>query len=184
MRHLVCSLFGKFFFSALLTIVTMPTAFGQGRADKIAGIRLAFQKINKDSTLKKISSDDPEEFLGHATDGGGQLTGYFKGDTILKIRLILGLSYGEITNEYYFTNGQLIFVYEMEKDFPFKDSTGTLDFENLVLGFEGRYYFDKDSLIQKVTKGKKRFDGQEENISSMLDSSRDLTKFLKPKMKK
>jgi hypothetical protein len=37
-----------------------------------------FAEINADTTLKKISLEN-EEFLENVPDGGGELTGFFKG---------------------------------------------------------------------------------------------------------
>jgi len=135
--------------------------YGQSNEEKIRAIRQEFQKINGDSSLQSITLDDPEDFLGHGTDGGGELTGYFRKDSIRKIVIAVGLSYGEIADEYYFRNGRLIFVYETEKHFPYDDSSG-INHEKLNLAFEGRYYFDKNKLISKIEKGSRRFAGKKD----------------------
>src|SRR5438128_12113920 len=78
----------------------------QTKDQKIAAIRQEFRKINSDSTMKPFTLDDPEDFLGQATDGGAELTGSFKNDKLVKIVFIVGVSYGEKMHEYYFKNGK------------------------------------------------------------------------------
>lgn len=98
-----------------------------------------------------------EQFLGQMTDGGGELIGYFKDGEIKKIKEILGLSYGVKTYEYYFSNEQLILVYEKDENFPYDDKIQSLDQTKLKLAFEGHYYFKNEKLINKQTTGIKRF---------------------------
>ena len=110
-----------------------------------------------------------EQFLGHMTEGGGELTGYFKTGQIKKIVERIGLSYCVRTFEYYFWDGQLIFVYAKEEDFPYIDSTGTLDYTKLELAFEGRYYFDNGKIIETKMTGQKRVaDDKETDIEKEL----------------
>ena len=163
-----------------LLFIFCTSLYSQSKEQKIKTIRQEFQKINQDRSLKSITLDDPEEFLGHATDGGGELTGYFKKDSIRKIVLTVGLSYGEIKDEYFFKNDQLVFVYETEKDFA-HDSSGTL-LDKLNVVFEGRYYFDNNKLLDKIEKGKRLF--EKENMPSvLLEDAKDYMKLIKVKRK-
>jgi len=69
-----------------------------------------------------------EEFLGDGIgDGGGELNGSFKGKAIKKIYLWLGLSNGIETKEFYFKDGQLIFVYETFKTFGYDEKKGQMN---------------------------------------------------------
>jgi hypothetical protein len=171
----------KFILTLSLIVILFQITNGQTRADKILDIRKTFQKINNDTSLKKRTIDDAEEFLGHATDGGGELIGYFHKDSICKIFATVGLSYGTISDGYYFRNGQLIFVYEVEKDFPETDNLGGLDFNKLDLVFEGRYYFDKDKIIDKITKGKRRFEDRQDNASSFITDAKGYSRLITTK---
>ncbi len=172
----------SFILVALLLVCVSLTA--QPVSEKIKAIRQQFQKINRDSSLKIVSIDESEEFLGHATDGGGELKGYFKTDSVWKIVSIVGLSYGEITNEFYFKNNRLIFVYEIEKDFPSNDSLAAIDHEKLDMAFEGRYYFDNGSIIAKNEKGKKRFSDRGVTAKSLLADANSYAALLKAKRKR
>ena len=165
---------------SLITTLFQPTN-GQSKTDKLIDIRKTFQKINNDTSLKKKTIDDAEKFLGHATDGGGELIGYFHKDSLCKIFATVGLSYGSISDEYYFRNGKLIFVYEVEKDFPETDSLGGLDFNKLDLVFEGRYYFDNDKMIDKITKGKRRFEDRQDNAALFITDAKDYSRLITKK---
>ncbi len=171
----------NFILPLLLTVACSQASNGQTKADKILRIKQTFQKTNSDKSLKKKTIYDAEIFLGHATDGGGQLIGYFDKDTFCKILVTIGLSYGMITDEYYFNNGQVVFVYESEKVFPENDSSDGLNYTKLKSSFEGRYYFDNDKLIDKIIKGKRRFEDKEKIASIFLADAKDYVTLLKTK---
>ncbi|MDZ7741071.1 MAG: hypothetical protein U5Q03_04795 [Bacteroidota bacterium] len=160
--------------SFMLTVLMFSTASGQD--NKIAEIRHKFKTINQDTTYTTMTLDN-EEFLEQMTDGGGQLTGYFKGDTIYKIHERIGVSYCVRTFEYYFWNGQLIFVFEKEDAFPYVDSLATLDYTSTETTFEGRYYFDQGKLIDTKIKGEKRISDDVANFKArekkLLSSAKD-----------
>jgi hypothetical protein len=122
----------------------------------ISGIRRNFQRINSDKSLRVVRLDE-EAFSDQNTDNGGELSGYFRGDTLCKMVLDVGLSYAMIRWEYYFDKEQISFIYETEKDYPEDSATGGLNNNKVVLAFEGRYYYDNGALINTIFKGKKRF---------------------------
>ncbi len=164
---------------SLFILNTCP--FAQTTDQKIKTIRAEFQKINRDSSLQSITLDNPEDFLGEATDGGGELTGYFKNDSLRKMLLTVWISYGQIYQEYYFKKDQLIFVYETEKDFPV-DSANQINHEKLTLAFEGRYYFDDDKLMRRVAEGSKRINDENE-ADNLLKNATQFMKLLVGKRK-
>jgi hypothetical protein len=134
--------------------MAVPVLYLSGQDTKIQDIREKFQSINRDKNYTVLTLNN-EEFLEQMTEGGGQLTGYFKGDSIYKIHERIGLSYCVLTTEYYFRNEHLIFVFEKEDVFPYIDSLATFDYTRTENTFEGRYYFDKDTLIETKIKGEK-----------------------------
>lgn len=140
-------------FIVISAISFTSSLFGQNKSMEILKIRQAFQKINSDSSLKTKTIDDEEKFLGNVTDGGGDLKGYFKNDSIQKISEWIGLSFGIIQTEYYFKDDQLIFVYKNEKHFGFNNKTQETDHNKLELAFEARYYFSNEKLIEVKKKG-------------------------------
>jgi hypothetical protein len=164
----------------LLVFSFLLPSYGQTRTDKIKSIRQWVQYINRDSHYKTLTLTN-EEFIEETTDGGSELTGYFKGDTICKINEWIGLSYGIIQTEYYFKNRKLIFVYETEKHFPVIDSTQQIDNTKSELAFEGRYYFDNEKTIQVLTKGKRRWESKHDIPSDLLADSKRYSTLLKSK---
>lgn len=135
-----------------LFVITVSVSFGQTKTDKINSIRSSFQKINTDTGLEKFDLDG-EDFLEEPPDGGASLTGYFKNHVLVKISEWIGLSYGIKQLDYYFENQKPIFIYIVEKQFKYNDSTGSFDYAKTEAKFEGRYYFDNEKLFDKKTKG-------------------------------
>lgn len=124
------------------------TAFAQDlEKSAIREIKTQFNGINKKSGLKKRVFE-AEEFLESATDGGGQLTCYYKDDTVVKIIEWIGLSYGNTTREFYFNGGKLIFIYCKVCNFVQKGG-GDLDYTKTMVAYEGRYYI-RDNKTLKV----------------------------------
>jgi hypothetical protein len=144
----------NYIFLFILIVAFTTSSLGQSRTEIISNIKQSLKKINSDGSLKIKTINDAEKFLGYTTDGGGELKGYFKNDSIQKITEWVGLSFGTIQNDYYFRNNQLIFVYEIEKHFAINDKTQEINYEKLELAFEARYYFSNQKLIEVKTKGK------------------------------
>lgn len=147
----------KLLFNFTLVLTLSPSLlFCQTQNDAVLDIRKKFKIINgiKDYQIKILEN---EEFLDQMTDGGGELKGFLKNDTVFKIVEKVGLSFGVITLEYYYWNEQLIFVYEKEQTFKYDDSTGSFNYDILNTNFEGRYYFSNQKLFKTKIKGKKMF---------------------------
>jgi hypothetical protein len=140
-----------------LIILFSGNSNGQTEAELIKVIRKDFRAINNDTTLKKKTLQN-EEFLDNMTDGGGELTGYYKNNGLVKIVEWIGLSYGNMTREFYFSKSQLFFVYEKFESFARDDTTGEADLSTTKKTFEGRYYFNNNKLIQHKTSGKRTVD--------------------------
>ncbi len=106
----------------------------------INNIRRQYASINKRAArLKKIK----KELSGFSLEGG-QIVAYLDGPSIVKI---VATHYGEMgrnLEEFYYSDGKLIFVYE--KIFHYnKPMTG-----KVIRTVENRYYFDNDQLIRWV----------------------------------
>ena len=97
----------------LLIILTGLFSFSvSGQGNKISDIREKVQFINTDTSYVKVTLEN-NDFLEEMTDGGGQLIGFFKGETISKITERIGLSYAKYSTEYYFWKGQLFFCWKL-----------------------------------------------------------------------
>lgn len=144
-------------FLLFATFTFISTCFTQAKSDIIKGIQVEFKNINADNGLKKVTLEN-EEFLENMTDGGGELTGYFKKGQIKRVRQWVGLSNGNETTEFYFKNGHLIFVYEKFASFIFDPKTEQFDHTKTETTFEGRYYFHNNKLIDYRPTGHNRFE--------------------------
>lgn len=148
------------------------TALVQNIQEKIQSI-----DFEKNYDIKVLNN---EKFVDHMTDGGGQLTGYFKDGKLVKVVERLGLSYGVITYEYYFSNEELLLVKEREEYFPDTENAGTLDYTKLELAFRGEYYFNGGKLIASHIEGQKRFaDGFSKDESKFIKMSQENIEILR-----
>jgi len=103
--------------------------------------------------------------------GGGELTGYYKKDSVVKIVEWIGLSYGNRTREFYFKENKLFFVYEKFESFVHNDKTNELDLTKVKTTFEGRYYFNNKKLIDQKNSGKRTFEENESGMEEELQTS-------------
>lgn len=144
-----------------ITFLIVPlVGISQNSDELILKIRTEFQRINSSNQLETVELFN-EEFMEYRADGGGQLTGYFDNNNLVKITEWVGPTYGSIITESYFKDNQLFFVYQKENKFKdILDSSGEwigLDASKEETKFEGRYYFYNKILIKKIIKGKRMF---------------------------
>ncbi len=171
------TLLQKRLLSFLMAFAIVNVSAGRTKAEQVQAIRKEFQAINGDSSMKKITLEN-EEFMEDLTDGGGELTGYYKNGQIRKIRQWIGLSYGNEIKEFYFRNGKLIFVYEQFNSFPFDEKKGELIHSSTKTTFEGRYYFNNDKLIDRKITGKRQFEDKSDPATKLLSEARENVKLL------
>lgn len=124
--------------------------------DSINKIRRQYASVNKrGARLKKVR----KELSGFSLEGG-QIVAYLDGPSVVKI---VANHYGEMgrnLEEYYYSDGKLIFVYE--KIFHYnKPMTG-----KVIRTVENRYYFDNDQLIRWVEGNGKQADPASEEFRS------------------
>ena len=149
----------------LSLLILRLVVHGQTHQDIITTARKQFHEINADTSLKKITLDG-EEFLDHVPDGGGELTGFLKGDSIVKIPEWIGLSYGNRIRAYYYKHDKLFFIFEKFESFIEKN--GELDYGRVKTSFEARYYFNNEKLIEQKISGKKPLEDNSTDMSTEL----------------
>lgn len=154
-----------------LILVLAQIPYGQTRPQVLETIRKQFQAINADAHLEKLELSG-EDFLDEATDGGAQLTGFFKKDSLVKMVAWIGISYGNRTQEFYLQDGKLFFAYVKFEAFVPNDSLQELDRSKTQVSFEGRYYFHDNKLVEKKIRGKYPLEEEqdERNRPKMLQS--------------
>jgi hypothetical protein len=122
----------------------------------INNIRRQYSAINKLAARHKRVK---KELSGFSLEGG-QLVAYFDGPAIAKM---VATHYGEMgrtSEEYYYSSGKLIFVFE--KVFHYnKPMSG-----KVVRTVENRYYFDNDNLIRWIDEKGKQIDSSTEEFRS------------------
>jgi hypothetical protein len=105
----------------------------------------------------QVKTLDNDYFVAHneVTDGGQELTGYFKNGQIQKIAYSIGLSLGLQKYLYYFDRGELVYVSAEEDDYPATNEG--LDYEKTELAFSAEYFFLNGKLLGTNSKGTGRY---------------------------
>ena len=128
-------------------------------AISLEDIRKEIRIINDDTALVIIEPDNGCFIAkGRVTDGGCSLKGYYKNGSIRKIVSWVGLSSGNEIMEFYYKDNHLIFVYEEFRSFVYDKVSGSFSKDSTEKTFSGRYYFQKNKLINYITTGHNRFE--------------------------
>ena len=166
----------KFILFLIITVASTSIGNGQNKQEIIKNIRQEFQKINLDKNLI-ATKVDAEEFMENATDGGGELTGFKRNDSIVKIIEQIGISYGNRTREFYFKDRRLFFVYEVFDSFLENKEGDGLDYTKTKKAYEVRYYFNNGKLVEAKFTGKKPM--QEDDSNPALELLEDAKEYMK-----
>jgi hypothetical protein len=142
-----------------LTFVLFCTVTLAQTDNSLNKIRKTVEQTNKDKSLTTKTLDN-EQFLQQTTDGGGQLTGYFKNGQLVKIIEWVGLSSCIDITEYYLKDDKLIFVYSQGKELQYIDSIATFNSNQQTLTMECRFYIHNDTLLKSILTGSTRCAGQ------------------------
>lgn len=119
-------------FSALGKVPTVP------QADAIESIRQHYATINQNvARYRRVKKN-----LSGFSAEGGELNAFFHGPTVMKMVATFFGETGRTVEEYYFWNGQLIFVLQTENRYD-KPLSG-----KLIKKIENRFYFKDDKLIR------------------------------------
>ena len=115
-------------------------AQGAQDPDSIQAIRQQYAAINRNAArYKKVK----KELMGFSAEGG-ELVAYLRGPSIVKITATFYGEMGRATDEFYYSNGKLIFVFRKHSHYS-GHLTG-----KVVRTTENRYYFKDDKLIRWI----------------------------------
>ena len=173
--------------ATILTIIltlSFTISFGQEKAKLVNEIHKEIKAINSDTTQKKVVLNN-EEFLEHATDGGGQLAGFYKAGQLKKIVRWVRLSNGNEIFDFYFKDNKLIFIHNQFNSFVYDDKKQTVRFDTTEKTFDVRYYFYNNKLIDQISTGHNRF--EDDNIDTeetLLTEANDNKKLLERRREK
>ncbi|MBF8456143.1 hypothetical protein IV494_03020 [Kaistella sp. G5-32] len=165
----------------VLTFLTLTNLlFGQ-TAERIAAVRKKVEAINTEKSyqIKKLDNDYFVNVKNEPTDGGQELSGYYKNGKLKKIIYSVGLSYGMKTCEYFFSDDELIFVFEKQDQFAdLKDQSNQVtgsDHTKLESVYTGRFYFENSKLFSIKQTGREIFTKMDKKSkeAELLKESKD-----------
>ena len=139
---------------AIGLLFLMGTGLAQSphTAAMISGIRQHYRAIN--SRLPKYRQVK-KDLEGYSTEGG-ELVAYFDGAAIVKLAAKFYGESGQAAEEYYYQDGNLIFVFHKESVYSGYLSGKVVSVE------EQRFYFNRGALIMWINeKGKRVVAGEE-----------------------
>jgi hypothetical protein len=153
----------------VLTNITVRTIHAAPQLkDPIAPIRQSYARINQRAARYWKAK---KELAGFSAEGG-ELIAYFDGPAIMKLFATFYGETGRTVEEYYYTNGKLIFA--LRRDYHYnRPLTG-----KVVRITTERFYFDNDTLIRWLDEhGKEVPDSDEFRIrqKDYLDTSKLLS---------
>lgn len=118
--------------------------------DAVKQIRSDFNATESANLTKKhIKLDDGPEIA--------ELTKYYKGDSLVKMVFTSGGDHGAATDQYYFKNGQLYFIYQSQGYWSF-DPNGP-EGTTIDTAREQRIYFSGNKVIRHLVKEVSSRDG-------------------------
>ncbi|HEX5703596.1 MAG TPA: hypothetical protein VFX97_10395 [Pyrinomonadaceae bacterium] len=124
---------------ALFAVLAVYEAQAQG-TDPIQTIRQQYAAINRGAArYKKVK----KELLGFSAEGG-ELVAFTRGPSIVKITATFYGEMGRATDEFYYANDKLIFIFRKHSHYN-RPLTG-----KVVRTTENRYYFKDDKLIRWI----------------------------------
>ena len=127
---------------ALFGVLASSEAKAQGAQgqDPIRAIRQQYAAINRNAaSYQKVK----KELLGFSAEGG-ELVAYLSGPSIVKITATFFGEMGRATDEFYYANDKLIFIYRKNAHYRAPLSG------KVVRTTENRYYFKDDKLIRWI----------------------------------
>lgn len=108
--------------------------------DEIAAIREQYAAINRKLSKCKVVKKD---LMGFSTEGG-EMAAYFDGAAIVKIAATYQGETGAASEDFYYSNGKLIFVFRKHETYD-RPMSG-----KVVKTEESRFYFNNDKIIRLI----------------------------------
>jgi hypothetical protein len=142
-------------------------------AQDLKFIKNTVSEINREKVYSVI--EIPNDYFvnekNEVLDNGQSLTAYYKNNKLKKMVHFAGISYQNVTIEYYFNKNNLIFV--LEKKYQTQGKNEYL--KNPKLISENRYYFENNTIIKTIGE-----ESKDQNFIKNVESFlKDLKKFKK-----
>ena len=120
------------------SLVAEPATDQPAVDEAMRAIRLRYEEINGKTAKYRMVK---KELGGGFSAEGGTLVASFRDDALVKIELTFYGERGETAEEYYYTDGKLIFLYQANSDYD------KLNSGRIVHTEKTRCYFRDDVLI-------------------------------------
>ena len=141
MKILLALITTLFFLPGWTLCVAAPPAPNESQVERsIRDIRAHYKEINERVSKYRRAK---KELSGFSTEGGS-LAAYLDGDAIVKMIATFYGESGEATEEYYYWEGQLIFVFRTDSDYDHLLSG------KVVHTAQDRFYFNNGVLIRWI----------------------------------
>jgi hypothetical protein len=124
----------------------------------IEGIHRITKDIDMRNDLKPVVLEN-EMFMEESTDGGGVLTAWMHKRQVLKLVEWVGLSSCVNVTEYYFHDGQLVFVTVEGSEYAYVDSLGAFDRRVQRTTMEARFHYHAGEVVKQEVSGSTRCGG-------------------------
>lgn len=129
----------------LLTSFSSVNCLGQDTPKgSIDSVEIWIKEINDDTAKLKVVQKD---IFGQSTEGGF-LRSYYDGNTLRKAIFTLFGETGQSTSEYYFLNGEIIFLHQKELRYKSPIYMGKTEIESQK---KNKYYFKNQKLIRWIS---------------------------------
>ncbi len=155
----------KLYFPNLFLFITLST-FGQGFHEHHSELSDFVEITNSQLSTCTTVTLENDEFLENMTDGGGELTGFFTNNHLIKIELWVGISYGNFKFDYYFQDSELHYIVETFQQYSYDVETDTWNYSKLEQTFRGDYLFQP--TFDYETLGHNRFENDELDPEKVL----------------
>ena len=137
------------FLAFLLSSILYPRPLEGAEASIAAKIKAIRQRYAQVEGELKQCRQVKRDLSGESAEGG-ELTGYFRKDSLRKLVAQFYGETGKAREEYYFWDGELLFVLRSESRYT-KPLSGVVQSKT-----EERFYFDHGRLIQSLDADKKQ----------------------------
>jgi hypothetical protein len=111
-----------------------------GSLRELAGIRARFAAIERELPTSRVVAHAIHDF----STEGGELRAYFRGAELQKLRARYFDESGRAREEYYFANGELVFMYRVDERYD-QPLSGRVNRR-----MEHRYYLNGGQLIRRI----------------------------------
>lgn len=150
----------------LIFILAANLGYAQTIEKQIQSIQKKYNEINADTTYRLRSLD--AEQLASQSFNGAELVGSYQDGELKKTFFDTGKSNGIYYTEYYYSNNELFFAFEIEKQFYYNTASGEWDYDSIPRLYEASYYYVDGELIEARVDGTP-FDGEVFDDSIVAD---------------